>query len=653
MNLILENTKGYKLLSEYKGDNPYIINLKNAVYVYKNKQLNSFEIQYIIDNFTFEPKFLNKMVKIASWYGNKLQEELNLDFLPKKIVLGYIIGETKSFYHVYFQYRKSQDKMLLKLIPKTAILTPLFVEDFTKKIIDFAPYNKKSGLILKPYQEMAVKFLTTRKKGILALDMGLGKTLSAIVAALEDKYAKILVVCPASLKTNWEKEISSLVDNDKISIVEGKKWDEKQWTIINYDILDNFYTVPTEIKKVKTKYIKKDGSVGWKYEEKEVKSKDSKVITEILKESQLFQGQYDLIIVDECHRLSNKTSGRYQIIYDLIEKSHPKGLYLLTGTIMANNPTNYYNILKLIDADVTKDWVSYVKTYCGAKQIYQKGERDKISSIFITQKKKKIWYDLTDAEKAELNMLLDANCRKIWIMGEPSNLEELQERTKHLYFRLTNDAIQKEIKKTVHIIDYKLNPNERINYNSAWQDYVIKMQELGKEPKIDTKQLIEASVLRQLTSSMMIPHTIELVKSKISQGDKVIVFCNFDKEVEMLFDEFGEQSVIYNGKMTIKAKDKALDKFKTDPNCMVFIGNIDSAGVGLNMTNSHIVIFNSVSWVPANNAQCECRVLRLGQTKDCEIYYQKFLNTYQEHIFETLELKNKTINAVIVSEDEK
>lgn len=653
MGKLATSSKAYKLLEKYNGDNPYIINLKNDVFAYNTKTLNTFECEYIIENHDYIPTNLNKVVKIASWYGQSLQEEFNLEFLPSKLQLGYMIGETKTFYHVYFRYRKSQEKMELKLVPKSAVLTALFVEDFANKVIDFTPYNEKSGMILQPHQEMSVKFLTTRKKGILALEMGLGKSLAAIVAALEDKYQKVLVVCPASLKTNWQRELQSLVDESDISIVNNKTWDEKPWTIINYDILDNFYSIPTEIKKVKQRYIKSNGTVGWKYVEKEIKSKDESVIQKSLEESQLFQGHYDLIIIDECHKLSNKTSGRYKIISDLIEKSKPSGLYLLTGTIMANNPTNYYNVLKLLNAEVTKDWVYYVKTYCGARQIHQKKERDAVSRTFVKKCGKESWYDLTTEEKNDLNRELDAKCRKIWIMGEPKNLDELQERTKHLYFRVTNESLQRQIKKNTRIIEYDLDENEQKLYDEAWKEYMKNCEEQGKEAKVDTKQLIEGTILRQVTANMMIPHTITLTKELIAKNEKVIIFCNFDSEVEALKEAFGDKSVVYNGKMNIKAKDTAIETFKNDDNCQVFIGNIIAAGVGINLICSRTIIFNSVSWVPSDNEQAEFRILRIGQTKDCDIIYQKLKNTYQERIFEILDLKTKTIDAVIVTEDKK
>jgi SNF2 family DNA or RNA helicase len=83
------------------------------------------------------------------------------------------------------------------------------------------------------------------------------------------------------------------------------------------------------------------------------------------------------------------------------------------------------------------------------------------------------------------------------------------------------------------------------------------------------------------------------------------------------------------------------------------LGNLVSTSVGLNLIVANNIIFNSVSWLPAENQQAEYRILRIGQTKDCKIFYQKFKDTYMEHIFETLNVKNEIINNVIVDEKNK
>ena len=199
--------EAYGALKKYTGDNPYIIDLKNDVFVYRIKTLNDFEAEYVLSNYEKEALKIYKVVKVADWWGDKMKKEWNIDFTPKKIKITWFLGETDTIYHFFCIYRKSQEKAIEVFVPKNAILTNFLIEDWETKEIDFTPYNERSGRMLYPHQEDAIKFLTTRKKAILALDMGYGKTATAIVSALEGKYEHVLIVCPASIKLNWKNEI--------------------------------------------------------------------------------------------------------------------------------------------------------------------------------------------------------------------------------------------------------------------------------------------------------------------------------------------------------------------------------------------------------------------------------------------------------------
>jgi len=644
----------YGILKNYKGINPYIQQLQRGVYLYKNITLNDFHFEYIATNHNTEPVLINKIVKVADWWGEKKQIDWELEFIPEKIKIGYFMGETSEMYHMYIQYRKSQTEMLSVFIPKKAILTNFLAPDWRDKEIDFEKYNKLGNIELKPHQQRAIKFLSTRPKSILSLDMGLGKSLCAVVSALENNFNKILIICPASLKTNWKNEISRFVDEEEITIVEGSKWKENKFTIINYDILKNFYTVPKETKQVKEKNYTDDGEIKWSTVEKVVKTNKTDIVNNAMNNSQLFQSQFDLIIIDEAHRLSNKKSGMYEIVEDLISRTNPQGIYELTGTMVTNSPINLYNILKLIGADITNDWVYYVKRYCDGKQIFRnRKERDYFSTKFIHEHKKNTWYDLTKEEKASLDEYLTKNCKKIWLTNGSSNLEELGERIKHLYYRETSKESLKNIKKETQIVNYTLTDGERLQYNNAWNEYIKEHGESNIDTLIANHKLIEGSVFRQLLANFMVERSIKLAEEEISKGSKVIIFCCFDKELYSLQEYFGDRCVVYNGKMTSKKKDSALNSFKTDSTKQVFIGNLQSASVGLNINESNVIIFNNISFLPAENQQAEYRILRLGQTKDCKIFYQKFNDTYMDRMFEILDIKNGIIDNVIKDEENK
>lgn len=650
---INEKNKALDILKDYKGKNPYILGLQNGVYTYNNLTLTDFHAEYILKNHDKEPKYLGKLVKLAQWYGEKKKEDWNLEFTPEKVFVGYFLGETKDTYHFYAQYRRSQEQMVQVFAPKSGIITPLVVDNWRDKVIDFSKYNEMCGLTLKPMQERAVKFLSTRKQAILSLQMGCGKSLASIVAAIECNYKKILVVCPASLKYNWKNEISRFDSEENITIVEGSKWKENKWTIINYDILKNFYTVPKETRNFTSKELV-DGKIEYTTTQKQVKTNKASIVTAALGDSQLYNAEFDLLIIDEAHRLSNKTSGMYQIMEDLIRRTKPQGVFELTGTAVRNNPMNLYNILKLINADVTMDWVDYMKRYCGGKQVFANRKlRDFYQKKFLDSKHKASWYDLTQDEKNELDVYLSKNCKKIMIPGEAQNLDELAERISHLYYKEDNDELLNSINKETIIQEYELSQDERNAYDKAWDNFIEGHQGEDIDSLIENHKLIEGSVLRQMLADCMVPRTIQLVEDEIENGNKVIVFCCYDNELYTLQEHFGNQCVIYNGKMTAKKKEKEISKFKENDSVKVFIGNLESASVGLNLNEASVIVFNSFNFSYSDCDQAEFRILRIGQDKDCKIYYQIFKDTYLEHVIDIIKTKREIAKTLIVSEKEK
>ena len=93
---------------------------------------------------------------------------------------------------------------------------------------------------LFPHQIEGVAFLLGRRRAILADDMGLGKTRQAIVslrhAAPSGPY---LVVCPASVKRNWAREIEQATPGASVRVVAGTsavRVADTERTIVNYDI---------------------------------------------------------------------------------------------------------------------------------------------------------------------------------------------------------------------------------------------------------------------------------------------------------------------------------------------------------------------------------------------------------------------------------
>lgn len=625
--------KAYDILRTYSGNNNQILYYK-ALYDNKKLILEDFGCEYILKNYDYEPIEVNKTVKISSDFGNKLRDKYELDFIPQKIKISRIIGEMGGSYHCYVKYRQSVDYQLM-YVKKRCILDKLIDIDYNTIDIDFdyfdnLPSNK--GRKLKEHQKTGAKFLVANKKCILADSMGTGKTTTAIIGALAGGYKNILIITTASLKTTWKKDLILYENEDNINIVSGSKWEPgSKFTILNYDIVDNFYKIPEEpvyeieeitdqegnvVDRLHIPVMVKDKNTG-KMVQKMQKSRKKADIQKALSESPLFLENYDCVIIDEAQKLSNNTSIRYKTIYDFLRKNNPKAIFLLTGTPLTNRPINLYHILKLIDAEVTRDYQYYVKRYCGGKEI-----------------------DLKDG-------------RTIMTMGDATNLDELREKIKDVYIRRLASETGEMVDKSIIRRYYDLDTTERFEYDRLWQEYLDAQDDNKKVDSEQYRQLVEGILVRQYLAKQMTKRTIELADDYVEQGEKVVIITCFQEEMDIIKKHYGKKCVTYNGSMTPKAKDKAQDEFMENPKVMVFVGQVIACGVGLSLPISKTLIFNSYDWVAANNKQAEDRIYRLTQTRDVECIYQLFTDSISQDMFDKVIYKELIANQTIKSEKEK
>jgi len=609
MKISIKKTKeAFDLLEKYNGNNPYIKKLNYYIFTKKDRTLSDFEIEYILENYNREPEKLTKVVKIAKWFAEKCVERWEVNFTPEKVQITDVLGENDNYYHVFLNYKKNQERPTMCFIPKKALLDDLRMEDFNEMQINFDRYDNalsKYGKKMYEHQKIAVKFLLMRKKCLLADDQGLGKSMSSIIASIEGGFKKVLVICPASLKSNWKREISTFIPEDQIGIVNSGDWcTDKRYTIINYDIVDMHYIVPKET------IIDSDGN------EKQIKSRKKEVKEAALANSAMYLENFDLVIIDECHKLSKNTSIRYEVISDFLTRSKIPNVYLMSGTPMTNKPINLYQVLALINHPVTLNYEYFVKTYCDGRKITSKTTH-----------------------------------KTILLSGGSSNLDELMEKIKNSYLRRLKKDIPGMVIKTIHQRYYDLTSDEQVEYDKLWEEYEESQISIGKNNLI--KELTEGIFLRQFVSDSMVKNTIALADEFLEDGNKVFIACCFNDEITKLKEYFGDKAVIYKGGMTTKQKDRAESKFMTDKHTTVFIGNIIAAGVGLTLTSSNICIFNSYDWVPGNNDQMMDRIHRIGQLKDVEVYYQLFSGTISEDMWDKIIKKEMSIKAVIKEENDK
>ena len=556
--------KALSLLDTYSGANNHILYLKTKKETSKKFYPTRTQSDYIINYFDTVPKVARKWVDLDTYFAKKFAEERYLMETPEKIYIEKLLVEKEKSYHIWGKFF-DKDPLTEFWVPKSSLIKTHNVE---KVEVDYSKYDHRPPL---EHQKEAVEKLAGSRRFILADDMGLGKTTATIIAALETGSKKILIICPASLKINWQREIENYSDRP-IYIAEGKKFStESDFVIVNYDILKNFHD--TDPKK-------KNGSI-------------------------LNQSNFDLVILDEAHMISNPQAQRTKIINHFVKDI--KRVWLLTGTPMTSRPMNYYNLLNIIESPVAQNWMAYAIRYCQGYQFM-------------------------------------AGRRKVWNVTGASNLEELRDRTsKQILRRLKEDVLDLP-DKIISPVYLRLKSKE---YEELMGEYYDWFDNKKDESSSLTVQFSKLMKVRKVIANEKTKQTIEFAENIIEQGKKVIIFTNFTDTLQTIYQHFGKQAVYLDGSCSKPHRQNAVDEFQENDKIKVFVGNLKAAGVGLTLTAAEVVIMNDLSFVPAEHAQAEDRAYRYGQKSNVLVYYPLYENTIEGAVYDILNRKKEIIRTVM------
>lgn len=335
--MVIIELEAKKIVLDYNGANNQILLYKLKLLNNKKYNLSKTQSQYVLKYHQVIPKVAKKQITLLRLFAEKLKEEQNLLEVPLTLWCEKILCESDKAYHIYGRFNEEKENRCFWL-PKAAIYKEQKKLNYS---IDYSEYSNRPPM---EHQKLAIETLLANDRFILADAPGVGKTGSAIIASLESKAKKVLIVCPATLKINWKRELEYYT-NRRILIVDDGKWGSTfDFYIINFDILKNYHSLD--------------------------KDENSSFNNLILKEN------FDLAIIDEAHILSNSQTIRTKLLNDIL-KTIPK-VWLLTGTPITNRPINLFNLLDIVNSPLASNWQNYVIRYCKGFQHYVKGSKKKI-----------------------------------------------------------------------------------------------------------------------------------------------------------------------------------------------------------------------------------------------------------------------------------
>jgi SWI/SNF-related matrix-associated actin-dependent regulator 1 of chromatin subfamily A len=336
---------------------------------------------------------------------------------------------------------------------------------------------------------------------------------------------------------------------------------------------------------------------------------------------------WDLMICDEAHYIKNENAIRSKCVINLSEKSEK--LILLTGTPIKNRIQELFNILKVLKHPLSDNWYKFAVKYCG----YTKNENgyyefdeslvtDKVledlqttlrQTIMVRRMKSEVLAELPDKRRQLIKIEPDATIRKF-----------IKEETELLK---TYNVDKEELEK-------KMDLEYQKDINGMVFDY-------------DTIPITIMSKIKKETGLLKVDYIIKVLKEMLVNEIKIVVFAWHTEVIERIYNEFKDISVVLTGKTPINERQKNVEIFQNDKNCLLFLGNIQAAGVGITLTASSNVVFVEFDWTPAALQQAEDRLHRIGQKDSVNIYHFVIDGLIDAKILQTVLKKQETIDKVL------
>ena len=442
-----------------------------------------------------------------------------------------------------------------------------------------------------PYQLEGIEYGMNHRRLIIGDEPGLGKTLQSIGIVNAACAFPCLVICPSSLKINWQREWHKFTDKSAIVLDNATRttWGYllsmgmHQVAITNYESLRKFFVWD----------IKTEGTF---------KLKDVVFCPQI----NIFRS----IIIDESHRV--KDASAQQTIFTKGIAYGKEWCIMLSGTPVVNRPADLISQLSIMGrlndfggrSKFEKDFCTESKQEKPAVPLSVLSKK-LYDSCMIRREKSKVLTQLPDKTRVEL--LLDIDNREEYMMAENDLRTYLRE-----YKQCTDQEIRRKMRMAA---------------------------------------LVKFMTLRQLATIGKISQAVEFISNFLSSGKKLIVFCALHELVDELKKRFPD-SVTVTGRQSASQKQEAVDYFQNKEETKLIICSIKAAGVGLTLTASSDVAFLELPWTYADCCQCEDRAHRIGQKDNVTAYYLLGHNTIDSVVYSLINKKKTVASEIMNAEDE-
>lgn len=458
----------------------------------------------------------------------------------------------------------------------------------------------KLPIKVKPYQHQKIAFNFAIEKleqegcAALLMDMGLGKSLTSIAIAgqlyQENKIERVLVVCPTSIISVWEKEFVKFADYDYfVESIVGSTMSKRK-------------------EKLKSLCHKKGLQVAvinyeatWRME----------------KELNVYKP--DIIICDESQKIKNPSAAQSKTLHRLGVKAKYK--IILTGTPVQNSPMDVFSQWKFLDPNIFGVSFYAFRNRYAVMGGYYNHQIIKFKNMDeLTSKAHSVSYRITKGEALDLpeQIFLNRYC-------------ELEKEARKVY-----DTVMKE--------SYAELMDGEITATNILTKLMRLSQIAGGHVKDDEgrMQVISKAKLNELKDIME-----DVI---IDNKKKLVVFARFIPEIESIKQLADEMKVEYSyitGEIKTDDRGVMCDNFQNNENVKLFIAQIQTAGLGITLTAADTAVFYSLDFNYANYSQAIARTHRIGQKNTCTYINLISTETVDEKIIKALESKEDIAKNIV------
>lgn len=440
------------------------------------------------------------------------------------------------------------------------------------------------------YQKKGVAYCIEKKRTIIGDVPGLGKTAQAIATAVHSGVGPWLVICPASLRINWQREFEKwsdlkcqiMTDGIRNTWLNYYKVGFAQVFIVNYESLKKYFVdkiIIPEGMKLRINHIYFKESVN------------------------AFKG----IIIDESHKVKDAATQQSKFTKGICKGK--EYVLALTGTPVINKPKDLISQLGIIDR---------MNDFGGYKHFNQRFCNNGMPPYY--------------ANLAELNTLLRANC--FYRREKHEVLKDLPPKMRNYQIcEISNRA------------EYDKAERDFVAYlkDSGCSDTEIRK-------KLRGEIMVKIGALKMLSARGKVDAFIEYIEEIVDSGEKAIIFCHLKEIAEKILHHF-KNAVTVRGGQSSEDRQAAVDAFQTNPRVNLIVCSIKAAGVGLTLTASSRVNFIEFPWTFSDCEQCEDRAHRIGQVDSVDARYFLGRDTIDQWCYDLIQKKKMIANTITGADD--